>query len=100
MRIKKGDMVRVLAGKSKGHIGKVLRVLPKAGKVVVEKANMVTKHIKAKREGMPGQKVQLEAPLDASNAMLVCPSCNKTTRLAASTGKEKARVCKKCGKEF
>jgi large subunit ribosomal protein L24 len=101
MRIKKGDTIKKIAGKDKGKQGKVVRTIPTAGKIVVEKINMVKKHVKPKREGERGQRVEIAAPFDASNAMVVCPSCGKATRVGYKLMKDKkVRVCKKCNKEF
>ena len=101
MRIKKGDLVKKIAGKDKGKEGKVIRTVPSEGKIVVEKMNIVKKHQKARREGERGQRVEIAAPFDASNAMLICPSCGKATRTAYSFIKDKkVRVCKKCSKEL
>ena len=101
MRIKKGDQIQVIAGKDKGKKGNVVRVLPAVAKIVVEKVNVLKKHSRPKREGEKGQIVEIASPFDASNAMVVCPSCGKTTRVEYSLkGSSKARVCKKCKKEF
>ncbi|HEX8973945.1 MAG TPA: 50S ribosomal protein L24 [Patescibacteria group bacterium] len=101
MRIKKGDLVKKIAGKDKGKQGKVVRTVPSEGKIVVEKVNMVTKHQKARREGQQGQRVEVAAPFDASNAMIICPSCGKATRVSYKLlADKKVRVCKKCGKEL
>ncbi|KKP97283.1 MAG: 50S ribosomal protein L24 [Candidatus Moranbacteria bacterium GW2011_GWE1_36_7] len=101
MRIKKGDLVKKIAGKDKGKQGKVVRTVPSEGKIVVEKINIVTKHQKARREGQRGQRVEIAAPFDASNAMVICPACGKATRTSYSVvGGKKVRVCKKCGKEL
>ena len=101
MRIKKGDQVQIIAGKDKGKKGKVLKTIPVAGKIVVEKLNIAKKHVKARREGEKGQRVEIPMPLDVSNVMLVCPQCGKLTRVAYKvSAKDKARVCKKCGKEI
>ena len=98
MKIKKGDTVVVLSGKDKGKQGKVLSVDPKAGKVVVEKINMVSRHQKPRKQGEEGGIIQKEAPLYACKVMTVCPKCNKATRVAykIEDGK-KSRVCKHCG---
>ena len=88
MNIKKDDVVVVLSGKDKGKQGKVLEVMPKERKVVVEKINMVSR--------------QKEAPLYACKVQRVCPKCNKPTRPAhklLADGK-KVSVCKKCGAEI
>ena len=101
MRIKKGDLVKKIAGKDKGKQGKVVRTVPSEGKIVVEKMNIVKKHKKARREGERGQRVEIAAPFDASNAMIICPACGKATRVSYSTiSGKKVRVCKKCGKEM
>jgi large subunit ribosomal protein L24 len=101
MRIKKGDIVKKIAGKDKGKQGKVLRTVPGEGRIVVEKINIVKRHKKARREGEKGQRVEIPAPFDISNAMLICPSCGKATRVSYKfVGGKKVRVCKKCNKEM
>jgi large subunit ribosomal protein L24 len=101
MRIKKGDLVKKITGKDKGKEGKVLRTVPSEGKIVVEKMNIVKRHKKPKRQGEKGQRVEIPAPFDASNAMIVCPACGKATRVSYSfTNDKKIRICKKCGKEM
>ena len=101
MRIKKGDLVKKIAGKDTGKQGKVVRTVPSEGKIVVEKMNIVKKHQKARREGERGQRVEIASPFDASNAMIVCPACGKATRVSYSfVADKKVRVCKKCGKEL
>ena len=101
MRIKKGDTIKKIAGKDRGKEGKVVRVLPREGKIVVEKMNIVQKHSKPRRQGERGQRVEIFAPFDASNVMVICPSCGKATRIGyISTENKKTRICKKCKKEF
>jgi len=98
MKIVTSDTVLVTAGKDKGTTAKVVRAFPKLGKVVVEKANVITKHIKKSVHGA-GQIIKFEKPIDESNVKLVCPKCKKPTRVGYNilkTGK-KARICKKCG---
>lgn len=103
--IKKGDTVVVIAGKEKGKSGKVTEVSPKDNRVLVEGVNIVTKHQKARKQDEKSQIVKKNAPVEASNLMVVCPSCGKATRVAHNTvdGK-KVRICKKCSasldKEF
>lgn len=101
LHVKTGDTVVMLSGKDKGKQGKVLQVSPKEGKVIVEGLNMVTKHVKPRREGEQGGIVKAEAALYASKVMPVCPKCGKATRVGhiVNNGK-KVRVCKKCGAEF
>ena len=101
MNIKKDDVVVVLSGKDKGKQGKVLEVMPKERKVVVEKINMVSRHTKPRRQGDQGGIIQKEAPLYACKVMTVCPKCNKATRVAHKVeGGKKVRVCKHCGAEI
>ena len=94
--------MKKIAGKDKGKQGKVLRTVPSEGKIVVEKMNIVKKHQKGRREGEKGQRTEVPAPFDASNAMIVCPACGKATKIAYKFvgDKKKVRVCKKCNKEF
>ena len=97
MKIHVNDNVLVISGKDKGKKGLVMRLRDKSGKVVVEKVNIRTKHVK-KSQGQAGQKIRFEAPISASNVMVICPNCSKVTRVAhivLKTGK-KQRVCKKC----
>lgn len=97
MKIKKNDTVVVITGKNKGKKGKVLRSMPKTQHIIVEKVNIVTKHIR-KRQTQAGEIIKFEAPLPASNVMVVCPHCDKVTRVSyrkAGDGR-KERFCKKC----
>ena len=81
MNIKKGDNVLVLTGKDAGRKGKVLRVLPKANKAVVEGLNKVKMHQKPSRTVPQGWIINIDAPLNASNVMLICSKCNRPTRV-------------------
>ena len=101
MNVKKGDTVVVLSGKDKGKQGKVLGTVPSEAKVVVEGVNMVTCHIKPRKQGEQGGIVQREAAMYASKVQVVCPKCKKGTRVAhkIENGK-KSRVCKHCGAEL
>ncbi len=93
-------MVKIRGGKDRGKTGKVIQVFPARGLVVVEGANQLTKHMKPRRAGEKGQKIQFSAPLPASRVALVCKSCNKATRVGFKlTGETKVRVCKSCGQE-
>ena len=101
MNIKKDDVVVVLSGKDKGKQGKVLEVMPKERKVVVEKINMVSRHTKPRRQGDEGGIIQKEAPLYACKVQRVCPKCDKPTRAASKmVDGKKVRVCKHCGAEI
>ncbi|MCL4255863.1 MAG: 50S ribosomal protein L24 [Anaerolineae bacterium] len=99
-RIKKGDTVEVIAGKDLGERGEVEKVLPKENRVVVNGVNILKRHEKARQVGnqqIPAQIVEFDAPLDLSNVMLVCPSCNQTTRVGFRfVDDRKVRHCKKC----
>ncbi len=99
VHVKTGDTVLVISGKDKGKKGKVLAVSPKEGKIIVEKVNIVSKHIKPRRMGEPGGIIQAEGAFYASKAQIVCPACKEATRVGheIKDGK-KIRICKKCGK--
>ena len=98
MKIKKNDLVIVITGKDRNKTGKVLQVLPKEAKVLVEGINMLTKHVKA-RDGVPGGIMKSERPVNASNVMLIDPSTNKPTRVGykVEDGKKKVRYAKVSG---
>ncbi len=97
-KIKTGDTVKVMAGKDKGKIGKVLQIFSETNRIVVEGANIMKKHVKAKGSDQKGQIIQLSAPMHVSNVMIVDPSNSKPTRVRYETrdGK-KVRVAKKSG---
>jgi large subunit ribosomal protein L24 len=117
MRIKKGDLVQFLSGKDRGKQGKVLEARPKDGRVIVENLNMIKRHTKPRpirdssRIGgpsiAPGGVIEKPAPVDVSNVMIVCPACDRPTRIGI-TYKEikgervKIRVCRRadCGEEI
>ena len=99
LNVKKGDTVVVISGQDKGKQGEILHADPAASRVTVKGANMITKHVKPRRQGEAGGRIEQEGTINASNVMLVCPKCGKATRVAHQVvdGK-KVRVCKKCGK--
>ncbi|MDR0818333.1 MAG: 50S ribosomal protein L24 [Oscillospiraceae bacterium] len=98
MKLKKDDTVIVLSGKDKGKEGKILRAMPKTEKLIVEGVNVATKHQKPRRQGELGGKIQIETPIYACKVQLVCPKCNKPTRVAHKILDDgtKTRVCKHC----
>lgn len=101
MRIKKGDQIQIIAGKDKGKSGKVLRVVPEKFKIAIEGLNLIKKHLKPKRGGEKGQRIEIPALVNVSNVMLVCPKCGKLTRVGFKVNKEeKTRICKKCNSEI
>jgi large subunit ribosomal protein L24 len=101
MKIHKNDQIKISVGKNKGKTGKVLRVFPDENKIIVEGLNLIKKHVKARREGEKGQRIEIPGKMNISNAMLVCPKCGKPTRIGYKDieGK-KMRICKKCGAEI
>ena len=101
MKIKKNDQIKISAGKNKGKSGKVLRVFPVENKIIVEGLNLIKKHVRPRREGEKGQRIEIPGKMNVSNAMLVCPKCGKTTRIGhKNIGEKKVRVCKKCSAEI
>ncbi len=104
VHVKTGDTVVILSGKDKGKQGKVLQVSPKEGKVIVEGLNIVTKHVKPRRQGEAGGIVKAEGAMYASKVQAVCPKCGKATRIGHKILDDgtKVRVCKNegCGEEF
>ena len=100
MKLKKGDNVLVISGKDKARKGKIIETLPKEGKIVVEGMNIQKKHRRARRQNEKGQVVEIAAPMQLSNAKLICPKCNTGVRVGYKvTESKKYRVCKKCGEE-
>jgi|SRR5665647_3760586 len=101
MKIKKNDQVKMMIGRSKGKTGKVLRVFPDESKVIVEGMSLVKKHVRPRKEGEKGQRVELPGKVNISNVMLVCSKCGKPTRVGfKTTGENKFRICKKCQAEI
>ena len=117
MRIKKGDLVQVLAGKDRGKQGRVLEARPRDRSVIVENLNVAKRHTKPRpvrdstRMGganiIPGGIIEKAVPLDVSNVMLVCPTCRQPTRVGVKVKEVKGetvrvRVCKRdgCGQEI
>ena len=96
--IRKDDQVMVIAGKDKGKSGKVLRVIPEKGRVLVERVNVIKRHSKASQKTGKGGILEKEAPLAISNVMLVCSKCNKPARIGhkALEDGSRARVCRRC----
>ena len=117
MRIKKGDLVQILSGKDRGKQGKVLEARPKTGRVVIENLNIVKRHTKPRairdssRMGgptmEPGGVIDKPAAIDVSNVMIVCPACDRPTRIGVTYKdvkgeKVRVRVCRRadCGEEI
>ncbi len=102
MNVLREDNVLVIAGKERGKTGRVRQVLPKEDRVIVEGINVVKRHMKprsatARQAGI----IEKEAPLHASNVQVICPKCNKPTRIGHGiVDGRKVRVCKHCGEQF
>lgn len=99
LHIRKNDIVRIMVGKEKGKVGRVLKVDRDAGRVVVEKINMVKRHAKPGKTNPQGGIVEKEAPLAYSNVLIMCDKCNKPTKVSmvVQDSGEKHRACKRCG---
>lgn len=97
MMLKKGDSVKIITGKDSGKVAKVLRVLRKENKIMVENSAMKVKHVKPRKGGEKGQRISTPGFIDASNAMIMCGSCGKPARIGIKlVGASKQRVCKRC----
>lgn len=104
MRIAKNDQVLIISGEYRGKKGKVLKVLPKTNRLIVEGVNFISRHMRPSQNMPQGGIVKKEAPIQASNAMLICPKCNTPNRPRMEfMGKEgkpsrrKSKVCRNCG---
>ncbi|MEG0912895.1 MAG: 50S ribosomal protein L24 [Oscillospiraceae bacterium] len=102
IHVKTGDAVMIMTGRDRGNKGKVLQVSRDESKVIIEGQNLVTKHVKPRKQGEAGGLVKAEAPLYSCKVMPVCPKCDKPTRVGHAVNKDgkKVRVCKHCGAEF
>ena len=98
--LRKGDKVIVIAGKSKGKSGKVLKTMAKQKRVVVEGANLVKKHLRRRSENEPGGIKEIPSSIHISNVAILCANCNRGVRFAikVSKNKNKVRICSKCKK--
>lgn len=98
LRIRKEDTVMVITGKDKGKKGRVLRVETDKSRLIIEKINIIKKHMKPNKKYTQGGIIEKEAPVHLSNVMLLCPKCGKQTKVSATVagGGEKHRTCKKC----
>jgi large subunit ribosomal protein L24 len=104
LTVKKGDQVQVLAGKDKGRQGKVIQTLPKENAVIVDGINIVTRHQRPRQNtrSTPATqtgRIQKPAPMSAGKVMLICPRCDKPTRVGHTIGEggHRVRTCKRCG---
>lgn len=101
IKIRKGDKVKVIAGKDIGKEGEVEKVLRRENKAVVTGVNLLKKHLKRRGEKEPGGIVSVAAPLHLSNLVLICPKCKKPVRVGyqVKRGERKVRVCRRCREE-
>jgi len=102
MHVRKGDLVEVISGEDRGKRASVIRAVPKDNQVVVEKVNVVYRHLRRSRKNPQGGRLEVEAPIDACKVLLVCPTCNRGVRTGRVTKDDgsKVRVCRKCSKEL
>lgn len=98
MKIRKGDQVKVLAGKDKGREGTVSRVIPAENRLIVERVNIARKHLRPTQKITQGGIIEKDMPIDASNVQLICTACGPT-RVSYAFGDSgtKKRICRKCG---
>lgn len=95
--MKKGDTVKIIAGKDKGKTGKILKTITERGRVLVEGINVYKKHVRPRRQNEKGQVISVPRSLNISNVQILCSSCGKATRIGMKIeGDKKVRICKKC----
>ncbi|MBI4746078.1 MAG: 50S ribosomal protein L24 [Deltaproteobacteria bacterium] len=96
--VKKNDTVKIIAGKEKGKTGKVIVVIPKKERVIIEKINLVKRHTKPRGAAGQGGIIEKEGAIHLSNVMVVCPKCDSAVRFGYKLLEDgnKVRVCKKC----
>jgi large subunit ribosomal protein L24 len=102
LKIKKGDKVKVIAGRDVGKEGRVEKVIRDKNRLIVSEVNLLKKFVKKGREGEPSGIVSVPGPVDASNVMLVCPKCNNPVRVGFKLKKsgKRVRICRRCGEEI
>lgn len=98
MKLKKNDTIKIISGKDKGKTGKIMQLLPKENKIVVEGLNIHYKNLRPRKQGEKGQRIEFSAPLSIAKVMFICPKCGRQSRLGYKRleNKEKVRYCKKC----
>lgn len=101
MKLKIGDTVKITIGKDKGREGKIEKIFPKKGTVLIPGINMYKKHVKGTGGQVKGGIYDLPRPLAVSKVALICPKCKKVTRIGLKfVGSEKVRICKKCKRQI
>lgn len=97
MEIKKGDLILITKGKDRGKSGKVIKVLPKENRLIIDGLNLIKKIKKPKKTGEKGEIMSVPGPINRANVKLVCPNCKKPTRISHTfEGGKNCRQCKKC----
>lgn len=101
MKFKKGDQVKVTAGKDRGKSGEISQVFPSKNKVLVKGVNLYKRHLKS-REGVEGGIFSIERPLPTASIAIICPTCKKPTRVGYTQPEkgQKVRICKLCKAEI
>lgn len=101
MRFRKGDEIIVTRGKDLGKKGKIEKVFPKTGKVLISGINLYKRHLKPRGQGKPGGIVDITKPMPVSNVALICPRCGQRARVGYKLlEKTKRRICRKCREEL
>ncbi|OGH24314.1 MAG: 50S ribosomal protein L24 [Candidatus Levybacteria bacterium RIFCSPLOWO2_01_FULL_39_24] len=110
MKLKKGDLVKIVLGKDRGKSGKIEKVLPKLKKVLVQGVNLYKRHLKAKAAGQSSEIVTITKPMSSQSVALICPHCKLQTRIgyriekndksSTESVRDKIRVCRKCDKKI
>lgn len=101
MKLKKGDLIKVIKGKDKGKEGKIEKTFPKINKVLINNVNQFKRHLKARSQSQPSEIITLTKPMPVTNVSLICPKCHLQTRVGYIQVKDKKnRICKKCKAEI
>lgn len=101
MKLKKGDLVKIVSGKDKGREAKIEKILPKLNQVLVTGVNQYKRHLKARAQGQASEIVTITKPLSSSNVALICSHCKLQTRIGFRIEKnDKIRICRKCEKKI
>ena len=101
MKLKKGDLIKVIRGKDKGKEGKIEKTFPKVNRVLVNNVNQFKRHLKARSQNQPSEIVTLTKPITVTNVSLICPKCHLQTRIGYRNEKDKkVRICRKCEAEI
>lgn len=99
LRVRRDDIVQVIAGNDKGKQGKVLKVFPQKERIIVEGINFIKRHTRPSQKNPKGGIIEKEAPIHISNVMVVCPKCSSVTRVGMQVLEDgsRVRICKHCG---